>query len=279
MAGIFEHHQPRVRQQRGELRRGLQRHRIEPPVQHQRLGHDARQPGSQVHAGEALPHRALCARGDAERRQVPRAARVLEVPCHREFEGAPPERAGIPLAQPGARQRGARLGDLGRGLPLGEGALDPGPDVGVGTGGSHEGEPRDQLGVFDGEEQGEQPAPGEAEQRQRSSRQGSGHRRQVGDVLPPAQRRIARHHGPTTAALVVVEDGAPAGEGVELRSQVIVGGAGPAVERDDGGAAVPDPACEQLDARAGEPALALGRGGAHRISGRAPGASTSSGPG
>jgi hypothetical protein len=57
--------------------------------------------------------------------------------------------------------------------------------------------------------------------------------------------------------LIVIEEGAAGGQTIELGPQVILRGAGAAVEGDNDRIDVADPAREQLDIRSGDEAAAL----------------------
>jgi hypothetical protein len=66
-------------------------------------------------------------------------------------------------------------------------------------------------------------------------------------VLPPAHRDIPGHGRPPAAALIVIDEGAAAGERVEAGQQIVVVRAGPAVQ-DDYRRTAPDLSLEEGDA-------------------------------
>src|SRR5581483_4426956 len=115
-----------------------------------------------------------------------------------------------------------------------EAALELRPPPGGEGGGRDQGEPCDAPGVLQRVEDGEQPAPRVAEERQPLEPPVGAQRLEIGHVLAPADGHVAPHRCPAAAALVVVAERAAPGEPVVLGEQVVVVGPRAAVQHHRG---------------------------------------------
>jgi len=140
---------------------------------------------------------------------------------------------GIAFAQTARPQRVALPFDFRCRHPMRELGLELAPILGSDRCGRDERQPLDLLRVLEEIEHGEQPAPGVAAQRQAVESELFTQLVQIGDMLSPPDRRVARGRRLTAAALIVVQQRAAVGEQVILRQQVVVTGAGTTVQHDN----------------------------------------------
>src|ERR1044071_7123535 len=124
-------------------------------VQHDRRHAEFRDRGTQVELAEAIPHFLLGAAGDPERRELGRAAPVVEVARDGELEEA--TAIGLRIALPHAtlQQLPARRLDLRGAVSRGEAALEIGPGAAPDRRAGHQGKTLDRGGVLDGVKQRE----------------------------------------------------------------------------------------------------------------------------
>src|SRR2546428_248494 len=189
--------------------------------------------GPKVVLAEAGPDGLVGAARDAEGGEVLDVRDVVEVPGDRQLERAPTVGSRVALTQAARAELLASLDDFGRVHPFGEPAVELASGLSRDRCWRYQRQPVDTLRVLEGVEDRQQATPRVSQDRQPLEPEGEADFFKVGRVLAPADGGLARHRRPPAAALVVVEQLPASRQEVVLREQVIVMGAGAAVEHRD----------------------------------------------
>src|SRR5512140_2693711 len=220
---------------------GVGRNRVVLAVENRRGDGEGGERGAKIVVAETLPDFLLGPAGDAERGEIAGAGRIMEVGRHAQLEDAASVRVGVPFAKSARPERGPLGLQQGIEVPPRELPLEPLPCFPPGRRGRHQRHPLDPVGVLGRVEEREERAPGISGDAEPLDSPEYPERLEIRYLLPPPDRHVAPHGRAAAASLVVVDKGAAGGQRIETGEEVVVVGAGSAVEHHAGRAVAGSP--------------------------------------